>query len=154
MRISEISADQPGLIDLQHAAYRVEAEIIGDDRIPPLHETSEELRAQLLTWLGAFDDDGELAGAVAWEETAGEIDLNRLMVHPGAHRRGIGRALVKEVMARAGERRVAVSTGRDNKPARMLYERLGFTLTGEAEPVPGLWVVHYLRSRCLSTDAG
>lgn len=143
MHISEISADRAGLIDLQRAAYRIEAEIIGDDRIPPLHETSEELRAQPLTWLGAFDDDGTLLGAVAWQETAEEVDLDRLMVDPGAHRRGVGRALVKEVLARAGERGVVVSTGRDNTPARTLYERLGFTLTGEAEPVPGLWVVHY-----------
>ncbi|MGI5273793.1 GNAT family N-acetyltransferase [Nonomuraea sp. CA-218870] len=143
MHISEISADRPGLIDLQRAAYRIEAEIIGDDRIPPLHETSEELRAQPLIWLGAFDDDGTLLGAVAWQETAEEVDLDRLMVDPGAHRRGVGLALVKEVMARAGERGVVVSTGRDNTPARTLYERLGFTLTGEAEPVPGLWVVHY-----------
>lgn len=143
MRISEISAHQPGLLDLQRAAYQVEAEIIGDDRIPPLHETSEELLAQPLTWLAAFDDDGDLIGAVAWEETADEVDLDRLMVAPRAHRRGVGRALVKEVMARAGERRVVVSTGRDNTPARTLYERLGFTLTGEFEPVPGLWVVNY-----------
>ncbi|MFG1944993.1 GNAT family N-acetyltransferase [Nonomuraea sp. NPDC048826] len=143
MRISEISADQPGLIDLQRAAYHVEAEIIGDDRIPPLHETPEEVRALPLTWLGAFGDDGDLLGAVAWEETADEVDLDRLMVDPGAHRRGVGRALVKEVMARAGARRVVVSTGRGNTPARALYERLGFTLTGESEPVPGLWVVHY-----------
>jgi ribosomal protein S18 acetylase RimI-like enzyme len=143
VRISALSPDHPGLHDLQRAAYRIEAGIIGDDRIPPLHETPEELRAQPLTWLGAFDDDGALAGAVAWEETAEEIDLNRLMVAPAAHRRGIGRALVKEVMARAGGRRVVVSTGRANAPARMLYERLGFTLTGESEPVPGLWVVHY-----------
>lgn len=143
MRISEISAHQPGLLDLQRAAYQVEAEIIGDDRIPPLHETSEELLAQPLTWLAAFDDDGDLVGAVAWEETADEVDLNRLMVAPSAHRRGVGRALVKEVMARAGERRVVVSTGRENTPARTLYERLGFALTGEFEPVPGLWVVNY-----------
>jgi ribosomal protein S18 acetylase RimI-like enzyme len=36
-----------------------------------------------------------------------------------------------------------VSTGRDNVPARALYEGLGFTPQGEAEPVPGLWIVHY-----------
>ncbi|WP_333486681.1 GNAT family N-acetyltransferase [Nonomuraea corallina] len=108
-----------------------------------MHETPEELRARPLTWLGAFDDDGTLLGAVAWQETAEEVDLDRLMVAPGAHRRGVGRALVKEVMTRAGERGVVVSTGRDNTPARTLYERLGFTLTGESEPVPGLWVVHY-----------
>jgi ribosomal protein S18 acetylase RimI-like enzyme len=143
VRITEISPDQAGLLDLQHAAYTVEAQIIGDDRIPPLHETSDDLLALPLTWLGAFDDEGRLVGAVAWARTSDEVDLDRLIVHPGAHRQGIGRTLVKEVVARAGARRVVVSTGRDNVPARALYEGLGFTPQGEAEPVPGLWIVHY-----------
>jgi ribosomal protein S18 acetylase RimI-like enzyme len=142
MRIAEISPDET-LFALQRAAYAVEAEIIGDDRIPPLRESLEEFRAQPLLWLGAMDDGDRLAGAIAWTETAEEVDLDRLVVDPAAHRRGIGRALVKEVMARAGGRRIVVSTGRDNVPARTLYEKLGFVLQGEAEPVPGLWIVNY-----------
>ncbi|NUW35020.1 GNAT family N-acetyltransferase [Nonomuraea sp. SMC257] len=147
MHISDISphSDPFGqeLLDLQHAAYAVEAELIGDDRIPPLHETLDALRAEPLTWLGAFDDDGGLLGAVAWEESPDEIDVNRLIVHPRAHRRGIGRALVEQVMARAAGRRVIVSTGRDNVPARSLYERLGFEARGELEVIPGLWIANY-----------
>ncbi|MGW0807086.1 GNAT family N-acetyltransferase [Nonomuraea sp. NPDC002799] len=147
MLITEISPAEDALgaelFSLQRAAYAVEAEIIKDDRIPPLHESLDELRAQPLRWLGAMDADGRLAGAVAWEETADEVDVNRLVVRPDAARRGIGRALVKEVMARAGERRVVVSTGRDNVPARTLYERLGFVLTGEVEVIPRLWIVSY-----------
>ncbi|MFC7642098.1 GNAT family N-acetyltransferase [Streptosporangium lutulentum] len=42
-----------------------------------------------MTWLGAFDDD-RLAGAVAWSETARTVDIDRLVVDPGMHRRGIG----------------------------------------------------------------
>ncbi|GAA3608536.1 hypothetical protein GCM10022419_111810 [Nonomuraea rosea] len=131
------------MLALQKAAYAVEAEIIQDDRIPPLHESLADLRAQPLQWLGAMDADGRLAGAVAWEETDDEVDVNRLVVRPESARRGIGRALVKEVLARAGERRVVVSTGRDNVPARTLYERLGFGPTGEVEVIPGLWIANY-----------
>ncbi|MEV0198383.1 GNAT family N-acetyltransferase [Nonomuraea sp. NPDC050691] len=147
MLISDISPHHhpfgQELLDLQHAAYAVEAELIGDDRIPPLHETLDALRSEPLTWLGAFDDDGRLVGAVAWEETSDEVDVNRLVVHPGAHRRGIGRALVEQVVARAAGRRVIVSTGRDNAPARSLYERLGFEAQGEREVIPGLWIAGY-----------
>ena len=147
MMISGISpnADPLGaeLLALQRAAYTVEAEIIDDDRIPPLHESLEELRAQPLLWLGATDEDGRLVGAVAWEETAEEVDLNRLIVHPEALRRGIGWALVKEVMARAAGRRVVVMTGRDNLPARRLYERLGFVARDDVEVIPGLWLTGY-----------
>ncbi|WP_049576023.1 GNAT family N-acetyltransferase [Nonomuraea sp. SBT364] len=143
MLISEISPDK-ALFDLQRAAYAVEAEIIGDDRIPPLRESLAELLAEPLHWLGAMEEQ-RLLGAVAWTESDDEVDIDRLVVAPAAHRRGIGRALVTEVLARAGERRIVVSTGRDNVPARTLYEKLGFVLKGEAEPVPGLWVVDYAR---------
>ncbi|MDP4503091.1 GNAT family N-acetyltransferase [Nonomuraea turcica] len=148
MLIAEMSpAGEPlgaELFALQKAAYAVEAAIIKDDRIPPLHESLADLRAQPLQWLGAVDEDGRLAGAVAWEETDDEMDINRLIVHPSALRRGIGRALVKEVLVRAGVRRVVVSTGRDNAPARRLYEGLGFGLAGEVEVIPGLWIANYV----------
>ncbi|MFG3440287.1 GNAT family N-acetyltransferase [Nonomuraea sp. NPDC047897] len=149
MRITTISPHDslgPELLALQHAAYAVEAELIGDDRIPPLRETLEGLRSEPLTWLGMFDGE-RLVGAVAWEETPEEVDVNRLVVHPEEHRRGIGRALVEEVVARAGGRRIVVSTGRDNKPARALYERLGFWARGEHEVIPGLWIASYLHER-------
>ncbi|MFD9942221.1 GNAT family N-acetyltransferase [Nonomuraea sp. NPDC059023] len=142
MHLTSITPDQR-LLDLQHAAYAIEAEIIGDDRIPPLHEDLTALRRAPLSWLGAFDDEGTLTGAVAWEESADLVDINRLVVDPGALRQGIGRTLVKEVLARAGGRKVIVSTGRDNTPARTLYERLGFTNTGDAEVIPGLWITSY-----------
>lgn len=146
MRITTISPHDslgPELLALQHAAYTVEAELIGDDRIPPLRESLEGLRSEPLTWLGTFDGE-RLVGAVAWEETPEEVDLNRLVVHPEEHRRGIGRALVEAVMARAGGRRIIVATGRDNKPARALYERLGFRTRDEHEVIPGLWIARYL----------
>ncbi|MEU8249919.1 GNAT family N-acetyltransferase [Nonomuraea sp. NPDC048916] len=146
MRIGEISPESgigAELLTLQRAAYAVEAELIGDDRIPPLHESLPELRSKPLRWLGAVDDD-RLVGAVAWAETATEVDVDRLVVHPGAHRRGVGRSLVQEVMTRAGDRTITVSTGRANHPARALYERLGFALRGETEVIPGLWVVDYV----------
>ncbi|MFI6298222.1 GNAT family N-acetyltransferase [Nonomuraea sp. NPDC050790] len=142
MHITSITPDQR-LLDLQHAAYAIEAEIIGDDRIPPLHEDLAGLQGAALIWLGAFDDEGTLTGAVAWEETAGLLDINRLIVDPGVLRQGIGRTLVKEVLARAGGRKVIVSTGRDNTPARTLYERLGFGNTGDTEVIPGLWITSY-----------
>lgn len=143
MRITEISPNAR-LLELQHDAYAIEAKLIGDDRIPPLQESLADLEAQPLTWLGVFDED-RLVGAVAWTESEDELDLDRLVVDPGAHRRGIGRTLVQEVMARAGDRPITVATGRDNTPARTLYERLGFVRTEDFEPIPGLWITRYSR---------
>jgi ribosomal protein S18 acetylase RimI-like enzyme len=149
----EITEIEPGgderlaraLLSLQRAAYAVEASIIGDDRIPPLRETLDELRAAPLRWLGAFDGR-RLVGAIARTEDHSEVDIHRLVVDPAAHRRGVGRALVREVLALAGgHRRTIVATGRANLPARALYESLGFVPAGEREVVPRLWIAQYVR---------
>ncbi|WP_084959398.1 GNAT family N-acetyltransferase [Thermoactinospora rubra] len=143
MLIAEISPDDR-LLHLQRASYAVEALLIGDDRIPPLHESLDDLLAAPLTWLGAIEED-RLLGAIAWEESPGELDIHRLVVDPSAFRRGIGRRLVEEVVRRAGGRPVVVSTGRDNVPARTLYERLGFLHKEDVEVIPGLWIARYRR---------
>ena len=130
---------------LQRAAYAVEAALIGDDRIPPLHEELAQLTAAPLRWLGAFLGD-RLVGAVAWTADGERVDVDRLVVDPARHRSGVGAALVRAVLDRAEGRPVTVSTGRDNTPARRLYERAGFVVTGEREVLPGLWVSSYAHS--------
>jgi hypothetical protein len=50
---------------------------------------------------------------------------------------------VSEVLARAGDRRIVVSTGSANVPARTLYERLGFGEADDVEGIPGLWITRY-----------
>src|SRR6476646_1831606 len=82
------------LRDLQRASYAVEAELIGFDGIPALHESLEELRDCGESFLG-LDDETGLAGAVSWVRLQdGTLDICRLMVHPRAHRRGIATALL------------------------------------------------------------
>ncbi len=132
------------LLSVQHAAYAVEAAAIGDDRIPPLHETLDELRGVPLRWLGAFRHQ-RLIGAIAWSEQSSEVDIDRLVVDPASHRQGVGTALVRQVLALAGDRRTSVSTGRGNRAARTLYEGLGFDLVSEKEVIPRLWVTQYVR---------
>lgn len=132
------------LLQLQRAAYAVEAALIGDDRIPPLHEDLEDLRRVPLRWLGAFATDAQLVGALAWSEETGEVDLHRLVVDPATVRRGVGSALVHAGLRHAGGRRTFVATGRANIPARSLYERVGFIPVDDREVVPGLWVTRYV----------
>jgi ribosomal protein S18 acetylase RimI-like enzyme len=127
---------------VQRSAYAVEAALMGDDRIPALRESVAELRAADLAWLGAFDGKA-LTGAVAWSADVVEVDIDRLVVDPAFHRRGIGRALVRAVLDLPGERRTLVSTGRANTPARTLYEGLGFVRLEDAEVLPGLWITRY-----------
>ncbi|SDX96271.1 Acetyltransferase (GNAT) family protein [Modestobacter sp. DSM 44400] len=133
------------LLAVQRSARAVEAALIGNDRIPPLHEDVAALRAAPLEWLGAFMDD-RLAGAVAVRDAGDGLDIDRLVVAPPAHRRGVGSVLVRAVVNRASSRRITVSTGCDNTPARTLHERLGFDHVGDEEVLLGLWVAHHLRA--------
>lgn len=141
------------LLRVQRAAYTVEAELVGDDRIPPLHEPVETLRRSGLRWLGAVED-GRVVAALAWADDDGVVDVHRLVVHPDGARRGTGRALVTKLLARTGRADVVVSTGRENVPARRLYESLGFVAGGEVEVLPGLVVTRYalVRSATSSTS--
>lgn len=88
-------------------------------------------------------DAGVLLGALGFTVSDGTVDIDRLVVDPEQHRRGIGRALVRAAVD-LGDRGT-VSTGRDNPPARRLYESLGFTHRADREVVDGLWVSEYER---------
>jgi GNAT superfamily N-acetyltransferase len=132
------------LLEVQHAAYAVEATLIGDDRIPPLHETVRDVQGVPVNWFGAHTP-GALVGAIAWTETVDGVDIDRLVVDPAVARHGIGRALLAAVLEIADGRQVTVSTGKGNQPARSLYESRGFVHAGDIEVIPTLWVSQFVR---------
>ncbi|NUT93293.1 MAG: GNAT family N-acetyltransferase [Saccharothrix sp.] len=121
-------------------SYAVEAELIGSDAIPALHETVADVRALPLRWLGAHVD-GELAGFIAWAREGDELDVDRLCVDPSHFRRGLGRRLVSAVLAFGLP--VTVSTGAANAPAVALYEGSGFMPAGTFQPEPGLVLARF-----------
>lgn len=139
------------LWELQRAAYAVEAELIGFDGIPPLHESLDELRDRAdpggERFLGVLDTGG-LAGAVSWTvDDDGTLDICRLVVHPRAHRSGIATALLDALDALEPAERVTVSTGTANTPALTLYRGRGFVPTGTREIAPGVTVTLLARHR-------
>lgn len=127
---------------LQRAAYRVEAELIGFDGIPPLHESLEDLIAARLQWIGIEEPDGHIAAALAYTEAEQHIEIDRLVVMPDRFRLGFGAALVGALDRSA---MITVSTGAVNGPAHRLYEAQGFTRTRDEEIVPGMWIAHFTR---------
>ncbi|MCZ4517103.1 GNAT family N-acetyltransferase [Rhodococcus ruber] len=134
-------ADRPlaeHILAVQKSSYAVEARLIGDDRIPLLHESVDDLCAAQVHWLVARQGD-EILGAAAWSEAA----IDRLVVSPHVHRQGIGRALVEVTIDSIVGRRIQVATGRDNAPARRLYESFGFVHTENQQVLPGLWLARY-----------
>lgn len=123
---------------LQQAAYRVEAQIIGWDDLPPLRETVADLMNSGETFVG-YIEAGELAGAISFKQEDGILDIHRMMVHPDHFRKGIASKLLQHVeTVQQDWQRIIVSTGALNEPAAQLYVRHGFVLVEEKEVTPGL----------------
>ena len=83
--------------------------------------------------------DGADAGAVHVQERAEELFIASIEVLPRFQRRGIGTAVVRDVLAQAARqgKPVALRVLKGNIGARSLYQRLGFGITGEND-------THYL----------
>ena len=67
------------------------------------------------------------------------VELISMFVRPQARGRGVGEAIIEAVAGWAiqqGAVTVHLWVTETNKPARMLYERCGFTVTGERQPLP------------------
>lgn len=129
------------VLEIQRAAYAVEAGLIGSVDIPPLQETLEHVMALDLDWLGAFDDE-RLVGLIAWRRSADSVEIDRLAVDPEFGRRGVGRRLVQALPQ--GDP-TTVTTGAANHPARALYYSLGFVVVGTSNPTPEVEIVHFER---------
>lgn len=132
------------LLELQRRAYRVEAELIGYDRIPPLVEELPELQACGEEFHGWVEGQA-LRAAISWRRSGAELDLHRLVVDPACFRRGLGRRLVRWAVSRPGIERLIVSTGEANGPARRLYESEGFELLERVQLEERLAIVRYAR---------
>ncbi|WP_328525577.1 GNAT family N-acetyltransferase [Kribbella sp. NBC_00359] len=132
------------VLTIQHAAYAVEAELIGFDGIPPLQEDLTGLMASTEHWLGRYDGP-VLVGAVAYELTDDSVDISRLIVDPAYARRGHGRALLDHLDQLEPRPVSLVSTGSANTPAVTLYKSRGYTEIGQVEVAPGVCVTQFRR---------
>jgi ribosomal protein S18 acetylase RimI-like enzyme len=83
--------------------------------------------------LVAVDEDGGAVGYVMWTPSEEHATIVTIHVSPDVRRQGVGRVLL-DAAARdareAGATAVDLGVHRDN-PARALYERAGFTRTGD-----------------------
>lgn len=130
------------LLALQRAAYAVEAEIIGYDRIPPLQEDHHGIASWRGRWVLAWDGV-DLVGAITWADREGAVDIEKVMVEPSAMRRGVATALLSRALDAADGRPVVVATGRDNRPAVSLYAKHGFRHEGDECVPPGVWISRF-----------
>ena len=91
-----------------------------------------ELQNPLALWLAAMDGD-RLTGYVGAQTVPPEADMMNLAVAPDCRRRGIGEALVRELLRRLdaqGIRSLSLEVRVSNESAQALYRKLGFAPVG------------------------
>jgi GNAT superfamily N-acetyltransferase len=111
-------------------AYLQEARLIGTSVFPPLQRTIEDFETCGNQFF-AYRLDGVDSGIIETESVADVESSGKLIaslgVLPTAFRRGIGRSLVRHVLASSAGS-VVVSTAEQNLPAIQLYRDLGFSV--------------------------
>jgi ribosomal protein S18 acetylase RimI-like enzyme len=132
------------LLQLQKTAYALEAELIGDSRIPPLQQDEVDLTAWRGRWVTAWDGV-DLVGAIAWWESDDRAEIEKVMVSPSVMRRGIASTLLGQVLQQTSGREIVVATGRANTPAVSFYAKHGFEVEGDQEVPPGIWITRLRR---------
>lgn len=133
------------VLNLQRKSYKIEAELIGTDEIPPLNETFQQLQDCGETFIGCYIE-GRLAGAISFKIEGEVIDIHRMMVHPDFFRRGIAQKLIFHV-EQIGYTQMIVSTGAANTPAVKLYEKLGFERHHDSVVGDGLVIAHFNKEK-------
>lgn len=130
------------IVELQKVSYRIEADLIGFDNIPPLHDTVDIISETEETFYGLYIEE-KLAGIVSYMVEGGVFDIYRMAVHPNYFRKGIGDRLLT-YMLKIGQdefvEKFVVSTGMKNEPAKQLYFKHGFKFTANREVAGGLMI--------------
>lgn len=105
--------------------------------------TEEQWRGRIVnrgvTFLGFLGEESEPAGVSGVFTADGVADLVSMWVRPSARGRGVGEALIAAAAGWAKTRdydTLYLWVTESNAPARRLYERCGFTPTGERQPLP------------------
>jgi len=143
-------ADAPEILALQKVAYQTEVELYGDDSLPPLQQTLEDLEkdfdrhpAQEASEPGAGGDrppgnsdcmvfikavvNGKIIGSVRGYALGDTAHVSRVIVHPYFRGRGIGRRLLQEIeKAFPHSRRFEAKTGHRSKRGHFQLTKLGY----------------------------
>lgn len=127
--LQAIIDDTEEILKLQRLAYQIEANRYNNYDIPPLKQTSEELKNQ-------FKDhiilkavlDTKIIGTVRAHEINGTCFIGRLAVHPDMQNQGIGTALMKEIEKYYRPKHYELFVGSKSDNNIHLYKKLGYNI--------------------------
>lgn len=97
--------------------------------VPWSEESIRAMFSEKGYWNLTARDDGLLVGYIGMKAVLDEADITNVAVDPDRGRQGIGKMLLRELLAKAGElgiRRIFLEVRVSNTAARALYEQAGF----------------------------
>ena len=137
-RVQPATAGDAGeLLTLQRACWVQEEQANPGVEIPPLHESIDDVRHWLTTWVTfVVRIDGRLVGAVRGRREGDTWDVGRIMVAPDLQGRGLGRFLLEHVEQAAPPdiTSYALFTGAKSVDNQRMYRKAGYRLSGSPEP--------------------
>jgi ribosomal protein S18 acetylase RimI-like enzyme len=132
-------------LTVQRAAYVTEAQHYDAPHIPPLTETLDELRGDLMSGVLAFGawTGTRLAGSVRGRVVGERMEVARFSVAPDLQRQGIGRALLAAVEGAAppAVTTLWLITGESSEGNLRLYRTAGYGVVAETKDEAGVGLV-------------
>jgi ech hydrogenase subunit C len=165
--------DAPEILTLQKVSYQSEVELYGDDSLPALQQTLEDLekdferrpaREASAPHAGLAGDDpqdesermvfikavvnGKIIGAIRGYAIGETAHVSRMMVHPYFRGRGIGRRLLQEIeQAFPHSRRFEAKTGHRSKRNHFQLGKLGYRQYKTEPFTPTVTWVYFQKAR-------
>ncbi len=122
--------DARDILELQRLAYQSEAEIYDDWSIPPLTQTLDGMKDDIVRQLCLKAVlEGKIVGSVRGVRNGDTCEIGRLIVCPDLQGRGIGSRLMAAIEgAFAGVRRFELFTGHRSERNIRLDRTLGYAV--------------------------
>lgn len=137
---SESTAQQ--VLEIQTSAYKIEAEIIGSYKIPPLRDTVNTLQKSEETFFGWYLEK-ELTGVISVKTESDTIDIHRLIVHPIHFRKGIAQKMLHHMETNIPCKILLAATASKNTPAINFYMKNGFKIVKLEETDELISITHF-----------
>lgn len=136
LRISPEDAGE--VLTIQRAAFVSEAVIYGSADMPPLTQTLDEVRAELVDangWVARVDN--RLVGAICVSETDDLLLIGRIAIAPDMQGSGIGRALLEAAERDSKAPESELFTGSLSEANVRLYESCGYRIVERVDQDDG-----------------
>ena len=153
--VREVTPDDwETLRDVRLAALREAPQAFGSSYAREAPFTEEQWRGRIndrsATFFAYLPENPEPAGLAGVYVEDGVADVVSMWVRPSARGNRVGEALIGATTDWAKTRdhdSLLLWVTESNTPARRLYDRCGFTLTGESQPLPSDPAIPEIRMR-------